>query len=88
MAQYLSVRKALQRIVANPRMTCKARRQALAELISVGCPTAFLQRLMKDKTIPLRLLDDVLVAFSAKMMILDYKRKQKAAPKSGSLVLG
>lgn len=83
MTNHLSVRRALQRIIDNPRMTCKARRAALAQLIPLGAPAAFLERLMRDKSLPVRLLDDVLVAYSAKMEIRAWKREHKktaAAP--------
>lgn len=79
MASSPSVRRALKRLIENPRASCKVRLTALAQLQRLGAPIAMLERLMRDPALPARLLSEVLIAIDAKTTVRKWKHKQKAA---------
>lgn len=74
-----SVRRALKRLVENPKASCKARLRALARLQGLGVPVAMLERLMRDKKLPARLLAAVLEAYEVKRTIHKWKKDREAA---------
>jgi hypothetical protein len=79
MASTPSVRRALKRLVENPKASCRVRLNALANLQRLGAPVAMLERLMRDPTLPARLLSEVVIAYDAKTTVREWKRKQKKA---------
>ena len=74
-----SVRRALKRLVENPKASCRIWLNALAHLQRLGAPVAMLERLMRDPALPARLLSEVLIAIDAKTTVREWRHKQKAA---------
>ena len=79
MASPPSVRRALKRLVENPKASCKARLHALTQLQSSGVHLAMLERLIRDSALPARLLAAVIEAYDAELTIRKRKHLQKAA---------
>ena len=79
MASPPSVRRALKRLVENPKASCKVRLNALAQLQRLGAHAAMLERLLRDRNLPARLLSEVVIAYDAKRAIREWKRKRTAA---------
>lgn len=78
-----SLRAALKKLVENPRLSVKQRLSAFTRLQQLGVPTALLERLLRDRKLPVRLLSAVTTAYDARLEIQRWKREQKrktAAP--------
>lgn len=82
MADSPSVRRALKRLVENPKASCKIRVNALAHLQRLGAPVAMLERLMRDAQLPARLLAAILDVYAAKQTIRQHKRGAAASLKA------
>jgi len=78
MASAPSVRRALKRLLENPRASCKARLGALTQLQRWGVPIAVLERLMRDQKLPARLLAAVLEAYEVKRTIRKWNKDRGA----------
>jgi len=78
------MRRALKRLVEDPKASCKVRLNALAHLQRLGAPVAMLERLLRDPDLPARLLAEVVIAYDAKMTVRDFKKRHDTA----ALVLG
>ena len=79
MASPPSVRRALKRLVENPKTSCKVRLSALAHLQKLGAPVAMLERLLRDPDLPARLLAEVVIVYGAKMTVRKWKHKRREA---------
>lgn len=79
MASPPSVRRALQRLVENPKASCRVRLSALDHLQRLGAPVAMLERLLRDPDLPARLLAEVVIAYGAKITVRKWRLKRREA---------